>query len=97
LIVDDSADTSDAAFRPYVRFGLRAQLQGHKPEAFDGYAGAPLVLGAFGAQRAPLVGTVSAGVGYRLNDGIELFSTVEAQTGRDDHRESIATGVRLRF
>ena len=34
---------------------------------------------------------------YRLNDGIELFSTVEAQTGRDDHRESISTGVRLRF
>jgi uncharacterized protein with beta-barrel porin domain len=91
------ADTSDAAFRPYVGFGLRAQLQGRKPEAFGGYAGAPLVLGAFGAQRAPLVGTVSAGVGYRLNDGIELFSTVEAQTGRDDHRESIATGVRLRF
>jgi hypothetical protein len=33
----------------------------------------------------------------RLNDGIELFSIVEAQTGRDDHRESISTGVRLWF
>jgi len=44
-----------------------------------------------------LVGTASAGVAHALRSRLELFSTVEAQPGRDDHRKSIATGVRLRF
>ena len=32
-----------------------------------------------------------------MNSGLELFSAIDAQTGRDDHRESVMSGVRLRF
>lgn len=91
------ADSSGAAFRPYVGFGLRTQIEGRRPTAMGGYAGAPLSLLAVGTQRARMVGTVSAGVSYRLDSGLELFSAVDAQTGNDDHRESVATGLRLRF
>jgi hypothetical protein len=91
------ADSSDAAFRPYVGLGLRAQYKGWTPTAIGGYAGAPLSLIATGAQRTKMVGTVSAGFSYRLGSGLELFSAIDAQTGSDDHRESISTGVRLRF
>lgn len=91
------ADTSDATFHPYVGLGLRAQIEGRTPTAVAGYAGAPLALVAVGAQRAPVVGTATAGISYTLRSGLELFSTVESQTGRGDHRESITTGVRLRF
>lgn len=91
------ADASDAAFRPYVGLGLRAQYKGRLPTAIGGYAGAPLSLIATGAQRAKMVGTVSAGVSYRLENGLELFSAIDAQTGSDDHRESVMSGIRLRF
>ncbi|MET0374793.1 MAG: autotransporter domain-containing protein, partial [Rhizorhabdus sp.] len=91
------SETSDAAFRPYVGFGARTRIEGKRADAIAGYAGAPLTLTALGAPRAQVVGTASAGVAYRLPTGLELFSTVEAQTGQDDHRESISTGVRLRF
>ena len=91
------AETSDTAFRPYVGLGLRAQIEGRTPTAIGGYAGTPLTLLAVGAQRAQVVGTASAGIAYRTANGLELFSSVDAQTGRDDHRESISTGVRLRF
>ena len=91
------ADGSDAAFRPYVSLGLRAQYKGRTPTAIGGYAGAPLALVATGAQRASVVGTVSAGLSYRVNNGLELFSAIDAQTGSDDHRESVTSGVRLRF
>ncbi len=91
------SEASDAAFRPYVGFGARTRIEGKRADAVAGYAGAPLTLTALGAPRAKVTGTASAGVAYRLPSGVELFSTVEAQTGQDDHRESIATGVRLRF
>ena len=91
------SEESDDAFRPYVGFGARTRIEGKRADAVAGYAGAPLTLTALGAPRAKVTGTASAGVAYRLPSGIELFSTVEAQTGQDDHRESIATGVRLRF
>jgi outer membrane autotransporter protein len=38
------ADGSDAAFRPHVGLGLRAQYKGRTPTAIGGYAGAPLAL-----------------------------------------------------
>lgn len=91
------SEASDAAFRPYVGFGARTRIEGKRADAVAGYAGAPLTLTALGAPRAQVTGTASAGVAYRLPSGVELFSTVEAQTGQDDHRESVATGVRLRF
>lgn len=91
------ADASDAAFRPYIGLGLRAQYKGRMPTAIGGYAGAPLTLIATGAQRAKMVGTVSAGMAYRLESGLELFSAVDAQTGSDDHRESVKSGVRFQF
>ncbi|KQM46308.1 hypothetical protein ASE69_16565 [Sphingomonas sp. Leaf208] len=91
------SETSDAMFRPYVGFGARTRIDGKRGEAIAGYAGAPLTLTALGGPRAQLAGTASAGVAYRLPTNVELFSTVEAQTGRDDHRESISTGARLRF
>jgi hypothetical protein len=50
-----------------------------------------------GAARSRAVGTAAAGIVQRLSPRLELFSTASAQTGRDDHRESIATGMRLRF
>ncbi len=91
------ADTSDAALRPYVGLGLRAQIQGRTPEAVGGYADGPLTLLATGAQRAAVVGTASAGLSYRLTSGVEFFTTVDAQSGEDDHRESASAGVRIRF
>ncbi len=91
------SEASDAAFRPHVGFGARTRIEGKRADSVAGYAGAPLTLTALGAPRAQVTGTASAGVAYRLPSGVELFSAVEAQTGRDDHRESIATGVRLRF
>ncbi|MEC3912801.1 autotransporter outer membrane beta-barrel domain-containing protein [Sphingobium sp. CR2-8] len=91
------ADSSDAAFRPYVGLGLRAQYKGRVPTAIGGYARTPTMLIATGAQRAKMVGAVSAGMAYRLEGGLELFSAVDAQTGSDNHRESMTAGVRLRF
>ena len=91
------ADTSDAAFRPFVSLGVRYQLEGQRADAVAGFAGGPIALEALGAGRARAVGTIAAGLVQRVTDGLDLFSTVSAQTGRDDHREAISTGVRLRF
>lgn len=60
-------------------------------------ASEPFALEALGVGRARAVGTIAAGLVQRVTDGLDLFSTVSAQTGRDDHREAISTGVRLSF
>lgn len=89
--------TSTAAFRPFVSLGARTQIEGRRADALAGYSGAALGLVALGAQRAPVVGTVAAGVDYRLTETLGVFATAASQTGRDDHQESVAAGVRLRF
>jgi len=91
------SDASPAPLRPYVNLGVRYQVEGRRTDAVAAYAGGPFDLVAFGTQRARAVGTAAAGVSYRLAGGLDLLSTVAAQTGRDDHQESISTGVRLRF
>ncbi|WP_271301158.1 autotransporter outer membrane beta-barrel domain-containing protein [Sphingomonas sp. CV7422] len=91
------SDASEAPLRPFVSLGLRYQFKGNRTDALGGYAGGGLGLAALGAARADLVGTAAAGLAYRLTTGLDLFSTVSSQTGRDDHQESISTGVRLRF
>lgn len=91
------SDVSEAPLRPFVSLGLRYQFKGNRIDALGGYAGGGLGLTALGAARADLVGTAAAGLAYRLTTGLDLFSTVSSQTGRDDHQESISTGVRLRF
>jgi hypothetical protein len=91
------SDTSDAPFRPFVTLGARYQIEGNRAVALGGYAGGGLGLVALGAQRAPLVGTATAGVAYRFENGVDLYATGSAQTGRDDHQETIAAGLRLRF
>ncbi|KQN73020.1 autotransporter outer membrane beta-barrel domain-containing protein [Sphingomonas sp. Leaf62] len=91
------AETSDAAFRPFVSLGLRYQIKGERADAVAGYAGGPLGLVAQGAGRAQTVGTISAGLIQRVTDGLDLFSTASAQTGSSDNRAAISTGARLRF
>lgn len=91
------AESSDAAFRPFVSLGLRYQIEGQRADAVAGYAGGPLGLVALGAGRAQAVGTISAGLVQRVTDGLDLFSTASAQTGSRDHRAAISTGARLRF
>ena len=91
------SDSSDAPFRPFVTLGARYQIEGNRALALGGYAGGGLGLVALGAQRAPLVGTATAGVAYRFANGVDLYATGSAQTGRDDHQETIAAGLRLRF
>jgi len=91
------SDASDAAFRPFVSLGARYQIEGRRVDALAGYAGGGLGLTGVGASRAQLVGTAAGGIGYRLSSGLDLFTTASAQTGRDDHQETISTGVRLRF
>ncbi len=91
------AETSDAAFRPFVSLGLRYQIKGERADAVAGYAGGPLGLVALGAGRAQTVGTISAGLVQRVTDGLDLFSTASAQTGSSDNRAAISTGARLRF
>ncbi len=91
------SDASDAAFRPFVSLGARYQIEGRQAVALAGYAGGGLGLAGVGAARAALVGTAAGGVAYRLANGLDLFTTASAQTGRDDHQETITTGVRLRF
>jgi hypothetical protein len=91
------SDASDAALRPFVSLGARYQIEGRRVDAQAGYAGGGLGLTGVGASRARLVGTAAGGIGYRLSSGLDLFTTASAQTGRDDHQETITTGVRLRF
>jgi hypothetical protein len=91
------SDSSAAPLRPFVSLGLRYQIKGSRTDAVAGYAGGGLGLTALGAARADLVGTAAAGLAYRLSTGLDLFSSVASQTGRDDHQESMTTGVRLRF
>jgi len=91
------SDASDAPFRPFVTLGARYQIEGNRAVALGGYAGGGLGLVALGAGRAPLVGTATGGVAYRFRNGIDLYATGSAQTGRDDHQETIAAGLRLRF
>ncbi|MDQ1159482.1 hypothetical protein QE385_003879, partial [Sphingomonas sp. SORGH_AS 950] len=91
------SDASDAPFRPFVTLGARYQIEGNRAVALGGYAGGGLGLVALGAARAPLVGTATGGVAYRFANGIDLYATGSAQTGRDDHQETIAAGLRLRF
>ncbi|MFZ2994891.1 hypothetical protein [Sphingobium sp.] len=45
----------------------------------------------------PRKAAVSAGISYRLDSGLELFSAVDAQSRSDDHRENVMSGVWLRF
>ncbi len=91
------SDASDAPFRPFVSLGARYQLEGQRATALAGYAGNGLGLVAVGAGRTELVGTAAGGVAYRLPSGLDIFASASAQTGRDDHQETISTGVRLRF
>ncbi|MBJ6123254.1 autotransporter outer membrane beta-barrel domain-containing protein [Sphingomonas mollis] len=91
------SDALDAPFRPFVALGARYQIEGRRTDASGGYAGGGLGLSALGAGRAELVGTAAGGVAYRFANGIDLFTAASAQTGRDDHQETITTGVRLRF
>ncbi|WP_294196911.1 autotransporter outer membrane beta-barrel domain-containing protein [uncultured Sphingomonas sp.] len=91
------SDASDAAFRPFVTLGARAQIEQQHADALAGYAGGGLNLSAFGAARGALVGTAAGGVAYRLPSGLDLYASASAQTGRDDHQETITAGVRLRF
>ncbi|MCD2316611.1 autotransporter outer membrane beta-barrel domain-containing protein [Sphingomonas sp. IC-11] len=91
------SDASSAPLRPFVALGARYQIEGRRTDALASYAGGPLGLTAIGAARARLVGTASAGISYRMTGGLDLFSTASAQTGRDDHQETISTGLRLRF
>lgn len=91
------SDASAEPWRPYVTLGARYQLQGQGVRTLAGYADGPLTLAGIGASRAALVGTASAGIGYRPSDAIEIFAGASAQTGRDDHQESITAGVRARF
>ncbi len=90
-------EISTNPFRPFVSLGARYQIEGQRTEAVAGYAGGGLGLEALGAQRARLVGTAAAGIGYRLPSGLDLFTAVGSQTGRDDHQESLTAGLRLRF
>jgi hypothetical protein len=91
------SERSNEAWRPYVTLGARYQLQGQRVRAVGAFDGGDLDLIGVGASRAALVGTASAGVGYRPSDAIEIFAGATAQTGRDDHQESITAGVRARF
>jgi hypothetical protein len=91
------SDSSAAPLRPFVSLGLRYQIKGSRTDAVAGYAGGGFGLTALGAARADLVGTAAAGLAYRLSTGLDLFSSVTSQTGRDDHQESVTTGVKLRF
>ncbi|MDZ7282982.1 autotransporter outer membrane beta-barrel domain-containing protein [Sphingomonas sanguinis] len=93
----DRSDASDAPFRPFVTVGARYQIEGTRAVALGGYAGGGQGLVALGAARAPLVGTATGGVAYRFASGVDLYATGSAQTGRDDHQETIAAGLRLRF
>ncbi len=89
--------TSDVAFRPSITLGVRGQIDGKRVNAIGGYAGGDFDLAAFGASRAPLVGTAAGTVAYRFGAGVDLFATASAQTGEDDHQEAITAGVRLAF
>jgi outer membrane autotransporter protein len=91
------SEWSNEAWRPYVTLGARYQLQGQRVRAVGAFDEGDLDLIGVGASRAELVGTASAGVGYRPSDAIEIFAGAAAQTGRDDHQESITAGVRSRF
>ena len=91
------SEASDAPFRPFVTLGARYQIEGQRADALAGYAGGGLGLAAVGAARNALIGTAAGGVGYRLPSGVDLFASASAQTGRDDHQETITAGVRLRF
>ncbi len=90
-------EVSTNPFRPFVSLGARYQIEGTRTDAVAGYAGGGLGLEALGAQRARLVGTAAAGIAYRLPSGLDLFSSVGSQTGRDDHQESLTAGLGLRF
>ncbi|MBY9064617.1 autotransporter domain-containing protein [Sphingomonas yunnanensis] len=91
------SERSSEAWRPYVTLGARYQLQGQRVRAVGGLDEGDLDLIGVGASRARLVGTAHAGVGYRPSDAIEIFAGAAAQTGRDDHQESITAGVRARL
>ena len=91
------SDASDAPFRPFVTLGARYQIEGDTPLALGGYAGGGQGLVALGASRTPLVATATGGVAYRFTSGVDLYATGSVQSGRDDHQETIAAGVRLRF
>ena len=91
------SDASNAPFRPFVTLGARYQIEGNRAVALGGYAGGGQGLFALGAARAPLVGTATGGVAYRFANGVDLYATGSAQTGRDDHQETITAGLRLRF
>jgi len=91
------SDASDAPFRPFVTLGARYQIEGNRALALGGYAGGGLGLVALGAARTPLVATATGGVAYRFTGGLDLYATGSAQSGRDDHQETITAGIRLRF
>ena len=88
---------SNAVFRPSITLGARGQIDGKRANALGRYAGGGFDLAAFGASRAPLVGTAAGTVAYRFGAGVDLFATASAQTGTDDHQEAIMAGLRIGF
>lgn len=91
------SEASVAAFRPWVSFGLRYQVEGLQTDTLAGYAGGALALDARGAPRTRAVGTAEGGIAYRLPSGLDLFASAGSQTGTDEHQESLTAGARLRF
>ena len=91
------SESSQASFRPFISMGARYQLQGMRTGALAGYAGGDLDLTAFGPTRARLVGTISSGGAYRLDQRVDLFASASSEVGADDHREALSAGIRLRF
>ena len=88
---------SDAALRPFGTLGLRYQLQGAKTQATGGYGGIDATLLALGVSRAPLVGTATAGLSYRVAYGVDVYASGSALIGSGDRQGTAMAGLRLAF
>lgn len=91
------AEASTALFRPWLDLGIRSQLAGRMGQASAGFAGGPLTLIGHGAERAPVMASLQLGAEWRLAPGLTAFASGSLENAGSDSRQSLQSGVRVRF
>jgi len=87
----------DSRLRPYLALGGRYQIEGRATTARASLGGGTADLIGYGAERGRFLAVTQAGLSADVTGAVTLFGAYSGEWGRDDQRQSINGGVRIRF
>jgi hypothetical protein len=85
------------ALRPWLRFGVRHQLNDDDRDATAVMSGASSSFTVQGVSRAQTLGTLGAGLAATVGKGVALYTSYEGEFGSDATGHRIRAGVRVAF